>query len=106
MDDDSIYLPNGELNFPILLVNATLLLREGEIRLAASLFERIKENEKYRHCAYYGLGQCFLKLNATKQALALFKKALECKRKPYIEKAIMDLEALRNKNEIKNTVEI
>lgn len=104
MNEDFIYLPNGELNIPFLLVNANLLLKEGEIQLAASLFERVKASEKYRHCAYYGIGQCFLKLNARKQALSLFKKALACKRRPYIENAIIDLETLCSKNEIENAV--
>ena len=84
------YLPNGELNASYILANASILLREGELSLAASLFCLVKDHKKLGHCAHYGLGQCFFAAKDWGRAVKAFEKALLLARKSYIARALLD----------------
>ena len=87
---DILYFPNGEMNTSFILSNANLLLKEGEIELAASLFLLIKNQKKYSHCGHYGLGQCFLKMKNPHQAVIAFEKAFSLAKHPYIAAALIE----------------
>ncbi len=89
-NEDLSYFPNGELNISFLLFNANLLLQEGELELAASLFQLVKNHHKYGYCGHYGIGQCFLKAQQPKLAAQAFERAYSLEKRPYIAVALID----------------
>ena len=84
------YFPNGELNASFILANANILLREGELSLAISLFRLAKDHKKLGHCAHYGLGQCFVAAGDWDRAVKAFESALSLSRKSYIAVALLE----------------
>ncbi len=87
---DTIYLPNGELNSPFVLANANILLKEKELKLAASLFLLIAKQETYAFCGYYGLGQCFTGMQKHEAAVESFRKAFQISKRSWIATAWID----------------
>lgn len=88
--NESIYLPNGNLNAPYVLSNASLLLKEGEVDMAASLFKQVTGHPKLGHCGHYGIGKCFMKIGKPAKAVAAFEAALLLQRRPYIAASLLE----------------
>jgi uncharacterized protein HemY len=84
------YLPNGEPNTSFILSNANLLMKNGELDLAVSLFLLVKNHVRYGYCGHYGLGQCFLRMSHPKEAVLAFEKAYSLKRRAYIAAALVE----------------
>ena len=82
--DQLIYYPNGDLNVPYVLANANLLIKSGDINLAATIFMAAAKNKKQAYCGYYGLGLCFVKLGKHAAAVQAFQKSFSLKQRPYI----------------------
>ena len=82
--NDLIYFPNGDLNFPFVLANANLLLKEDEVELAVSLFGLITQHKSRAYFGHYGLGQCFLKSGEPDSAALSFERAFRLGRRPFL----------------------
>ncbi len=86
-------------NMSYILANANHLMKANESDLAMSLFRLAIKNEKFAHCGWYGLGECYLQKGDTKRALHALRKAVAIKKLSFIALKILDvLEQVEDRN--------